>query len=200
LFITPPTRRPARVVALALAMLTLALAGGQLLVRYGNEKMDWFTPGEVAAVHKLYVAAPPQSTLVAWSTSVPWKYRDYAEHHYRVITNNVGWTKPAGLPAGSPEQLDALSRLLRGQRHGAYLILTRSQAAQVDLMGLGEPGTVERVWRAIAVSPAFHVVYANPDGIVVTAVGRYLPWHLTHNRRVPILPTHHHRVSRRNRK
>ncbi len=172
LFITPPTAGRSPAVTVALAILTLGLAGGQLLVRYGNEQMDWFSPGEVAAVHNLYTAAPPQSTLVAWSTSLPWKYRDYAEHHYRVITDNPGWTRPAGLPAGSSAQLAALSRLMRGQPHGAYLILTRSQAAQVDLLGLGLPGTVQRLWRALEVSPAFHVVYANPDGIVVTAVSR----------------------------
>jgi hypothetical protein len=172
LFITPPTGGRSPALTVALATLSLCLAGGLLLVRYGNERMDWFSPGEVAAVHSLYRAAPPHSTLVAWSSSVPWKYRDYADHHYRLITENRGWTRSADLAAGSPGQLAAISRVMRGQRHGAYLILTRSQEAQVDLLGLGQSGTVERVWRALAASPAFHVVYANPDGIVVTAIPR----------------------------
>jgi hypothetical protein len=157
-------------VTAALVALSAALAGSQLLIRYGNEQMDWFSPGEVAAVHDLYRAAPPQSTLVAWSTSLPWKYRDYAEHHYRVITDTPGWTRPASFPAGSPAQLAALARLMRGQPHGAFLILTRSQEAQVDLDGLGPPGTLDRLRRALAASPAFRVLYANPDGMVVTAV------------------------------
>ncbi len=172
LFITPSTSGRSPAITIALVILSLGLAGSQLLVRYGNERMDWFSSQEVAAVHALYRDAPPHSTLVAWSTSLPWKYRDYAEHHYRVITDEPGWSRPAGLPAGSPAQLAALARLMRGQPHGAYLILTRSQAAQVDLVGLGKPGTVRRVWRALETSPAFHVVYSNPDGLVVTAVPR----------------------------
>jgi hypothetical protein len=171
-FVSRASNKSPVLAPVALATLSLALAGGQFLVRYGNEQMDWFSPGEVAAVHSLYRAAPPHSTLVSWSTSLPWKYRDYAEHHYRVITNNLGWTAPTALPAGSPAQLASLARLMRGQRHGAMLILTRSQAAQVDLLGLGPPGTIQRLRRALVVSPLFHVVYSNRDGTVVTAVPR----------------------------
>lgn len=172
LFITPSTSGRSPAITIALVILSFGLAGTQLLVRYGNERMDWFSSQEVAAVQALYRDAPPKSTLVAWSTSLPWKYRDYAEHQYRVITDEPGWSRPAGLPAGSPAQLAALSRLMRGQPHGAYLILTRSQAAQVDLVGLGKPGTLRRVWRALETSPAFHVVYSNPDGLVVTTAPR----------------------------
>jgi hypothetical protein len=132
--------------------------------------MDWFSRGDVAAVRALYRDASPQSTLVAWSTSLPWKYRDYAEHRYRVITGSGPWSHPAALAPGSPAQLAALASLMRGERHGAYLILTRSQSAQVNLLGLSRRGSVERLWRALTVSPAFRVVYHNPDGIVVTAV------------------------------
>jgi hypothetical protein len=181
----------------ALATLSLALAGGQLLVRYGNEQMDWFSPGEVAAANSLYRAAPPHSTLVAWSTSLPWKYRDYAEHHYRVITNNPGWTAPAALPAGSPAQLASLARLMRGQRHGAALILTRSQAAQVDLLGLGPPGTIQRLRRALAVSPLFRVRYANPDGMVVTAIPTRTRSRRSHHRRSHHRRSHHRRSHHR---
>jgi hypothetical protein len=172
LFITPSTAGRSPAITVALLTLSLGLAGSQLLVRYGNEQMDWFSHGEVAAVRALYRAAPDSATLVAWSTSLPWKYRSYAQHHYRVITDNPSWSRPAALPAGSPAQLAALARLMRGQAHGAYLILTRSQAAQVNLVGLGKPGTVRRVWRALAADPAFRVVYANPDGIVVTVAPR----------------------------
>jgi hypothetical protein len=161
-------RSPA--IAAALAALWMALAAGQLLVRYGNEQMDWFSRGDVATVRALYRAASPHSTLVAWSTSLPWKYRDYAEHHYRVITSVGPWNRAAQAAAGSPAQLYSLASLMLNEPHGAYLILTRSQSAQVNLLGLSRPGTVGRLWRALAVSPAFHVVYQNPDGIVVTAV------------------------------
>jgi O-antigen/teichoic acid export membrane protein len=164
------SRRRSPAVAAGLAALWMVLAAGQLLVRYGNEQMDWFSRGDVAAVRALYRDASPQSTLVAWSTSLPWKYRDYAEHRYRVITSSGPWSQPAALAPGSPAQLAALASLMRGERHGAYLILTRSQSAQVNLLGLSRRGSVERLWRALTVSPAFRVVYHNPDGIVVTAV------------------------------
>lgn len=169
LLMSPQTRGISLGVTAVTAVLCLGLVAGQLLVRYGNEQMDWFSRNEVRAVQALYRDAPPRSTLVAWSTSLPWKYRDYAEHSYRVVTDNRQWSAPAALPAGSSAQLATLAALLRQPRHGAYLVLTRSQAAQVDLLGLGPRGSLERLWQALARSPLFRVVYSNPDGIVVTA-------------------------------
>jgi O-antigen/teichoic acid export membrane protein len=172
LFLTPSAvgRSPSR--AVLLALLSIVLAGALILTRYGNEQMDWFSRGEVATVDRLYRAAPPHSTLVSWTSSLPWKYRDYADHRYRVVADNPDWEWVARLPAGSPSQVASLERLMRGERRGAYLVLTRSQAAQVELTGVSEPGTVERLRRALADSPAFRLIYANPDGSVFTLAPR----------------------------
>jgi hypothetical protein len=175
LFCGNTAARPAFRTIAVFACFGIALAAAQLLVRYGNEQMDWFSPGDVAAAEHLYAAAPAGSTLVAWSPSLPWKYRDYTEHHYRVVTQTPDWISVSRLPAASAAQLAALAGRMRGQRAGAYLILTRSQAAQVDLTGVSPPGTVERLIRALSRSRMFRLLYANSDGAVFTAQPRAHP-------------------------
>jgi hypothetical protein len=146
--------------------LTLALLGGFLLTRYGNERMDWFSRGEVQAVDRLDALAPRGSTLVAWSSSLPWQARDYAAHRYRTVVGADDWPRIARQRPGGRPQLRLIAGLLGAQRGGAYLIITRSQKAEVDLTGLGPHGSLERVDAALRRSPAFRLLYANRDGSV----------------------------------
>jgi hypothetical protein len=145
---------------------TLALLGGFLVTRYGNERMDWFSPDEVAAVDRLDALAPPGATLVAWSASLPWQERHYAEHRYRTVTGSDDWARMSQMAPGSPAQLAAVERYMRAQKGGAYLVLTRSQAAEVDLTGLGPRGSVRQVDAGLRRSPAFRALYANRDASV----------------------------------
>jgi hypothetical protein len=148
--------------------LTLALIGGFLVTRYGNERMDWFSRNEVRAVNRLDALAPAGSTLVAWSSSLPWQARDYGSHRYRTVVAADDWPQIARLPAGGPAQLRLIASLLRAQRGGAYLVITRSQEAEVDLTGLGPRGSLERVDAGLRRSPAFRLLYVNHDGSVYT--------------------------------
>jgi hypothetical protein len=147
---------------------TLALTGGFLVTRYGNERMDWFSPDEVAAVDRLDALAPAGATLVAWSNSLPWQARHYADHRYRTIVASRDWPRISRLAPGAPAQLAAVERYLRLQRGGAYLVLTRSQTAEVELTGLGPRGSLARVDTALRRSSAFRLLYANRDASVYT--------------------------------
>jgi hypothetical protein len=149
-----------------------ALAGSLLVARYGNEQMDWFSREEVQVVDRAYALAPPGSTLVAWAASLPWKGKDYTDHRYRVVADTPAWRGIALLPAGSARQVGALRRAMAGERRGAYLVLSRSQSAQGELTGSGGAGTVDRLRRALAGSPAFRTLYANRDGSVFTIRSR----------------------------
>jgi len=145
---------------------TLALLGGFLVTRYGNERMDWFSPDEVTAVDRLDALAPSGATLVAWSSSLPWEARHYAEHRYRTVTGSEDWGRISQMTPGGSAQLGAVARYMRAQKGGAYLVLTRSQAAEVDLTGLGPRGSLRRVDAGLRRSPAFRALYANRDASV----------------------------------
>jgi hypothetical protein len=166
-FVGAALRRVPTAVTLAV---TLALAGSFLLTRYGNERMDWFSPSEVAAVDRLDALAPRDATLVSWTSSLPWQARHYPDHRYRIVTSSTDWPRMAGMTPGSPAQLAAVARYMRRQKGGAYLVLTRSQAAEADVTGIGLPGSVARVDAGLRRSRLFRLLYANPDGSVYALV------------------------------
>ncbi|MEA2359685.1 MAG: hypothetical protein QOI62_2945 [Solirubrobacteraceae bacterium] len=151
---------------------TLTLLGGFMVTRYGNERMDWFSGGEVAAVQRLEAVAPPGSTLMAWSGSLPWESRGYALHRFRLVVSSPAWPQIVGLPPGGPAQLGVLARLMHSQPGGAYLVLTRSQKAEVDLTGLGPRGSLDRVDAGLRGSRSFRLLYANGDGSVYALAGK----------------------------
>jgi hypothetical protein len=146
--------------------LTLVLLGPFILARYGNERMDWFSRDEVAAVDYVYRAAPKGSTLVAWTPSLPWQSRDYALHRYRVVTGNPDWSAVRRLTPGSRAQVTALERFLRAEEGGAWLVLTRSQKAQAELTGMEPRGSLDRLEAALRAAPAFRLRFANRDATV----------------------------------
>jgi hypothetical protein len=154
---------------------TLTLAPGLLLMRYGNERMDWFSTGEVRAVDRLDALAPPGTTLVAWSTSLPWQARHYADHRYRSIVTSRPGLAIRRMPPGSPQQVAAVARYMRALKGGAFLVLTRSQAAEVDLTGLGPRGSVPRVDAALRRSRAFRLLYADRDASVYALASEQAP-------------------------
>jgi hypothetical protein len=172
-FVASSIERPARLLrgavrtGLVLAG-TLLLLGAFMLARYGNEEMDWLSRSEVVAVDRLHHLAPAGSTLVAWAPSLPWKSHDYALYHYRVVTEDPEWARLDALRPGGRAQVEELVDYLRGQETRAYLVITRSQKAQVDLTGLGPRGSLQRIERALRGSRQLRLLYANRDASVFT--------------------------------
>jgi hypothetical protein len=133
-----------------------------LPARYGNERLDYFTPGEHAAISFLYAHAQPGSTFAFEQPYLPWKYKEYALYHAMSLATMVTQPNP-------PSPALALTRLSQDLRpapgHPAgFVILTRSQHIYVHTFGgrlsLGYLGTFERL---LAASPNFKLVYSNPD-------------------------------------
>jgi hypothetical protein len=54
--------------------------------------------------------------------------------------------------------------------HHAYLLISRSQIADVEMLGAIPRGGVERIERALEGSPYFKVIYRNPEAMVITSV------------------------------
>ena len=170
-----PTSRAGRSwwTAAAVTAATFTFLAAFLFTRYGNERMDYFTQLEVDAVARMYEVAPPGSLLIAASGSVPWKYQDYEKHDYEVLLETDWFGATRGTPGARSESLvSGVRELMQEAKGGAYLIITRSQKAEVDLLGLAAPYELDRLERNLAASPSFDVVYANGDAKVFGLAGQ----------------------------
>jgi hypothetical protein len=159
-------RAPSWRATATLATATLAVLAAFMFARYGNDRMDAFTPGDVAGVRALYRIAPPGSELVAASQPLPWQWQRYAGYDYERLTDLL-----PGHPARG-RALPPLARRIRGvlrstERGRAYVIVTRSQIAGDELTGTTGPPARE-VARALRASPLFRVVYTGRDAIIFT--------------------------------
>ncbi len=81
--------------------LTCVATVGFLFTRYGNERMDYVSPGDKAAVAFLYRTAPPGSVFIGGSWNIPWMYRDYDRNTYLSIQAFDTWEKTETMPLRS---------------------------------------------------------------------------------------------------
>jgi hypothetical protein len=127
--------------------------------RYGNERLDNFTKGDVAVVHEFYRIAPRWSTVFAAVDNLPWRYRDYADYDYRAVTELDAWNQPRPNAA----QLAAELRSKLTSTGGGYVIVTRSAEISAELLD-GRPGIFETVVRVLRASAGVHEIYSNSEG------------------------------------
>jgi hypothetical protein len=140
----------------AIALASLALIGGFFLTRYGNERMDYFTPQEVQAVRYLYGVAPPGSQFVAPGISEPWQFQGYTTYRTVWLENKV--VREANVAA--------LEQRMSKNSIGSYLLITRSAAATLELYAGMTPETLARFEQAVESSGRFTIIYQNPDAKV----------------------------------
>jgi hypothetical protein len=142
--------------------LSVALLGAFFVTRYGNERMDYAAPQEVAAAEHLYNIAPPGSLLLVGTTNTPIRFRDYEKYRTRSLTSQLVWRGDA--PIG--RNLEAVAAVMNNPRVPAtYLFITRSQIANDELFGL-YPIPLEELAREMAASDLFTVVYANEHATI----------------------------------
>jgi hypothetical protein len=166
-FYTTPTVGTGWRTTAMISVTSLALLGGFLFTRYGNERMDYMTSEEVQVVERLYQVARPGSLLVAMAPDLPWKFRNYADYHTVTVGGTPEWQR---LDATDKDvSVSAVMRIIARRLHDrkyphAYLIITRSQIANADLFGIFPHGLIKRVETALTKSRTFRVVFANRDG------------------------------------
>lgn len=155
----PTDRRPRPRAVWALGLASLALAGGFVLARYGNERFESFTTGELATVERLYDLAPRGATLVATSFALPWKGAHVDDYRYR-----VPW--PEDLAEGPADAVVPL--LAEGGEDDAYLIVTRAQEAHGEALYGLEPGWGDALVDELVAEHGLRVVHRSADGTIVT--------------------------------
>jgi hypothetical protein len=153
-----------------LTIAALAAAGCLLLLvfqynRYGNERLDSYTTGDVATVRALYEIAPRRSTLVAGSFNIPWRQRDYEGYEYHALTDLDAWKRGRPNPAALVREVQTAY----GKR-SVYVVVTRSTKIGVALL-LREPRILDRFVQKLRASPAARELYRRPDGSIFVVRG-----------------------------
>ena len=161
LFCTTSNSGMSRKMTAAVAGVSLILLGGFLFTRYGNERMDYMTYAEVDGAHYLYSIAPTNSLLIAGWNDGPLQFQDYEKYNYASL---------ADFPSNAitTPDVNAITRFIENQKHSdAYLIFTRSQKAESELLSGLPPGALDRLENALLRSRKFILVYSNPDARIL---------------------------------
>jgi hypothetical protein len=146
----------------AFGVTVTAIVVACLPARYGNERIDYFTPGEHAAISFLYAHARPGSTFAAEQPYLPWKYQRYALYH-SLSLDGILTERPSLSPAQALSWFAQKLKPAPGMPAG-FVLLTRSQHIYVHTFGgLLSPGYLGTFERLLAASPNFTLVYSNPD-------------------------------------
>ncbi len=133
----------------------LALLGGFLFARYGNERADYITYNESQAVAYLYSVAPPHSLLLQGWTGTPWRYKDQELYDYFPLY--PGYGDAAVIRARFIGGI--VDRASSSKYPAAYVIVTRSQMAQAQLFYGVPPSALRGVEQALLESGKFVLVY-----------------------------------------
>jgi hypothetical protein len=156
----PATRRNTAFTALASMVMLAALC----VAYYGHEKMNYVSPAELAALQRFSEIAPPGSLLVQGSWDAPVPYKNYELYHYLSLQELSDLVRsdmvrdPVGVLEG---QIHAVPRY-----SDAYLLITRSQRAELRDIGLMPQHLMRRVQRAVERSPDFTTVFRNRDTVM----------------------------------
>jgi len=144
----------------AMAALCVALLGLFQYTRYGNEQLDHFTSGDVAAVEAVYRVAPKGRVLVG-ASNLPWKDTNYVGYTYRSLLETRAWrsvSRPS--PAALQAEIAATA-----PPEGSYVIVTRSMMVEASLLG-GKPGVLQAFVARLRRSPEVQQLYRADEGDV----------------------------------
>lgn len=154
------------------------------ITRYGNERMDYFTKNEVTATRFVYSKAPPPNPpgisprrnflVLAGSDNLPWKAQRYDQCNCKTLVNLPLWDSMKSDTPDPASAIEGARKMMRGYRGRAYMIITRSEKAEVDLVASSPRGSLATFEAAVERSPHFTPIYTNPDAqvFVLSAQGQ----------------------------
>lgn len=165
-FFTSASAKPGKI-ALSGFFIAITLMGiGFLLGNNGKDRQYRFSPDEVAAAQWLYEKGRPDTLLVEGARSYPSQFMNYENFTYVPISNERPGARQKILdnPAGE------LSRWFSDPDwNDGYVIITRSQKAYVEALGIVPLGAFDQLERDLYSSPDFRLVYSNRDARVFRA-------------------------------
>jgi hypothetical protein len=128
--------------------------------RHGNERLDFYTRGDVATVQALYKAAPRHSALFAANYNLPWRYRDYADYGYRELADLDAWGR-------NSDASHSILKEIRTEAGGrpAYVIVTRSTRVAADML-FGTRRSLSKLVASLHRSRAAREIYHAGGGYI----------------------------------
>jgi len=148
----------------ACGLLSAALIGGLLVAYYGRERQNYFSKSEVHAAEVLYGEATKGSLLIAGVNDYPWAFTHYEDFSYLSLADlePVDRRRVIARPA---ETIAAIAH--HEEVPCAYVIITASEQATVDMTGVMPRGSLAAIERRLSRSPRFRVLLRNPSTTVL---------------------------------
>jgi len=169
-FFATPTSSSSWYTTLGVGAASVILLCGFLVARYGNEKMDYFTPEEVAAVTYFYEVAPPRASLIIGSWNMPRRFQDYEKHDFIELRRIRQW-RDSDTDDSMDGVLQGIEQLMRAkQAQGSYILITQSQKDEARLLRGGQTAydRLTRLQQALLQSSAYKLIYSNSDATLFT--------------------------------
>jgi hypothetical protein len=154
--------------AMLVTVTSLILLGGFMITRYGNERVDYKTAGELAGVAKLYAIAPKGSLLIGGWSSVPWQYQDFEDYYCQTIDSlfpDVYKTQD------TQKLIDYIDQNPSFSSKGAFLIFTRSTIVAAQEDGGYTAAQVMQYETNLQATDLFTLVYSGTDAQILQYVG-----------------------------
>jgi len=148
---------------------TLVLMAGFLFAYFGKEDQYTFSLDEVRAAELVFAGAPDRTLLIEGSPNYPSKFVFYERFVYVPITREPEATHTRILadPVGVMEEW--MGNLDYPE---SYLIITESQKAETDALGIMPAGSLDAIEAALLASPRFHTLFHTENATVFTLAGR----------------------------
>jgi hypothetical protein len=150
------------------AVLPAVVVTGALLVAflfayYGKDRHYYFTAEEVSVTEFLYQNAPQGSLIIEGTRNYPAQWLNYERFTYVPISREP-WENRERLLANPAEVLEDW---MSNPRYSAsYLLITRIQKAEIDMLGDLPPGALDQIEQALLQSGRFLVLYSNQDAAI----------------------------------
>jgi hypothetical protein len=146
--------------AVSIFGVSLLFLAAFLFAYLGKERQYHFSKYEVEASQFLYETAPHGSILIEGSKNYPGQFKYYEKFFY-VPLSREQWEEQIEF-IEDPET--TFHRWMSNESFtGAYLIITRSQKAEVEMIGAMPSGALDIVEEKLTNSPLFEVFYHNED-------------------------------------
>lgn len=156
LFFPVKNQRHAWRTALLVGLTSLAWLVLFIFVRFGNERMDYYTQQEYQTVEYLYGKAPEGAFLAASSTNMPFRHRNYEWYKYVFMEELILKQDASAI----------ITELDKRNNPETYLFLTRAQRVYLEMFYDFPHDAWDRLQADLLATGRLIVLYSNPDGVV----------------------------------
>jgi hypothetical protein len=163
LWFPPKVEPPGWFTAGTLTAVLLALSMFSLMAMHGNDVQQTFTKDELAAATLMYDTAAPGSGVIQLNNSYPTKFKNYENIQELDVTSFSQTAKDRFIADPSVW----FERWLReGEFDDGFVLITRTQQAEVDRQGTLPSGSVEFILEELRSAPDFELVFDSEDGML----------------------------------